>query len=191
MARSPERAAESVNPETGPIVELTPLVAPVSDAPWSDAFVAQTLEVFFVCLRADLIHAMRPIHASSLRLGMTVGAVPGDLVLGAVARYGLAPLVVHSTSWRSEPGRVILTYVAAVAAPDHLSPYLAEAPVDRADLARGGATAAPAAIAGSQVLEHAIRHLSWLVGDDPAVGEALAAWRPALEAFVPEPFRNL
>jgi hypothetical protein len=153
--------------------------------------VAQSLEVFLVCLRDMGLRELRPIHAGSLRLGMTVGAAPGDLVLGAVARYGLTPLVVHSTSWRAEPGRVILTYVAAVAAPAALSPYLAEVPIGRSDLARGAATAAPAAIAESQVLEHALRHLSWLVKDDPAVAEALAAWRPDLEAYVPEPFRGL
>jgi len=178
-------------PDGGPIVERTPLVAPVSDAPWSDAFVAQALEVFFVCLRDAGLRELRPIHAGSLRLGLAVGAAPGDVVLGAVARYGLTPVVVHSTSWRSEPGRVILTYVAAVAAPDALSPYLADEPVGRSELARGEATAAPAAIAESQVLEHALRHLSWLVRDDAAVGEALAAWRPWLEAYVPEPFRSL
>lgn len=190
MARSPEGGSGDRGPG-GPVVELTPLVAPVSDAPWSDAFVAQTLEVFFVCLRPSGLRELRPIHARALRLGMVVGSSPGDLVIGVVARYGLTPLVVHSTSWRSEPGRVILTYVAAVGAPDALSPYLAEVAVGRADLARGEATAAPAGIAESQVLEHALRHLSWLVRDDPAVGEALAAWRAALDAWVPEPFRNL
>jgi len=177
--------------DRGPIVERTPLVAPVSDAPWSDAFVAQALEVFLVCLRDAGLRELRPIHAGSLRLGLAVGATPGDVVLGAVARYGLTPLVVHSTSWRSEPGRVILTYVAAVSAPDTLSPYLADDSIDRAGLARGEATAAPAAIAEAQVLEHAVRHLSWLVRDDPAVGAALAGWRPALDDYVPEPFRNL
>jgi hypothetical protein len=178
-------------PPGGPIVELTPLVPPVSDAPWSDAFVAQTLEIFFVCLRSDGLRHLRPIHAASLRLGMAVGREPGSLIVGAAARYGLEPIVVHSTSWRSEPARVILTYVAAVAAPANLSPYLAEERVVRTELARGDATAAPPAIAESQVLEHSFRHLSWLVRDDPAVREALAPWRPDLDAYVPEPFRNL
>jgi hypothetical protein len=175
----------------GPVVELTPLVAPVSSAPWSDEFVAQTLEVFIVALAPSGLRHFRPIHAGSLRLGMAVRSSPGDLVVSAVERYGLAAIVAHSTSWRSEPGRVILTYVAAVATPDALSPYLADEPVGRTDLARGQATAAPTAIAESQVLEHALRHLSWLVRDDPAVGTALAAWGPALEAYVPEPFQNL
>ena len=189
MARSREGAPGFV--PGGPIVELTPLVAPVSDAQWSDAYVAQTLEVFFVCLRPDGLRQLRPIHAASLRLGMAVGHEPGTLVVDATARYGLEPIVVHSTSWRSEPARVILTYVAAVVAPAALSPYLAEERVAKTELARGEATAAPVAIAEAQVLEHALRHLAWLVRDDSAVSEALAPWRHHLDAYVPEPFRNL
>jgi hypothetical protein len=63
-------------------------------------------------------------------------------------------------------------------------------PIGRADLA-GRRAAAPTSIGTVQVLEHALRHLSWLVRDDPAVRVALAAWSPDLHAYVPEPFRNL
>ena len=41
----------------------------------------------------------------------------------------------------------------------------------------------------AQVLEHAFRHLSWLVKDDAVVGEALADWVAFLNAYEPEPFR--
>jgi hypothetical protein len=51
--------------------------------------------------------------------------------------------------------------------------------------------AAPKAIGVEAVLEHALRHLSWLVKDDPAVTQALAGWKDALAAFQPEPFRAL
>ena len=195
MAPSPDDdvpgAEGSGGPGARPVVELTPLVPPVSAAPWSDEFVAQTLEVFIVALAPSGLRHYRPIHAASLRLGMAVGSSPGDLVVGAVRRYGLVPIVAHSTSWRSVPGRVILTYVAAVAAPESLSPYLADDEIGRTDLARGEANTAPTSVGESQVLEHALRHLSWLVRDDPAVGTALVAWRPTLEAYLPEPFRNL
>ena len=166
---------------------------PITQAPASDAFVAQTIEAFLVCLAPDGLHHLRPIHAASLRLPMAVGREPADLVLEAVRRYDLTPIVVHSTSWRTEPGRVILSYVAAVEAPapGARNPYLADEAVVRADLARGGATAAPASIGALQVLEHALRHLSWLVREDPVVRDALDPWRPALDAYVPEPFRNL
>jgi hypothetical protein len=64
--------------------------------------------------------------------------------------------------------------------------------VDRADLARGHATAAPVAVATGQVLEHGLRHLAWLVQDDPAVAGQLAGpWTAALAGYTPEPFRHL
>jgi hypothetical protein len=39
------------------------------------------------------------------------------------------------------------------------------------------------------VLEHAFRHLAWLVRDDAAVRDALPAWGSFLERYEPEPFR--
>lgn len=168
-----------------------PIVAPIVEAPWSADFVAQTLEVFIVCRGPTGLANLRPVHAPSLRLAMGVGREPAELVLAAVARYELRPIVVHSTSWRSEPGRIVLSYVAAVEAPDALSPFLLAEPIGRTDLARGDATAPPSSIGVLQVLEHALRHVSWLVRDDPAVRAALAAWTGDLEAYVPEPFRNL
>jgi hypothetical protein len=174
-------------PEGGPL----PIVAPIVEAAWSPDFLAQTLEVFVVYLAPTGLVSLRPVHAPNLRLPLGVGREPADTVLAALGRYGLAPIVVHSTSWRSEPDRVILTYVAAVEPPAPRNAFLAEDPVGRAELARGERTAAPAAIGVDQVLEHALRHLSWLVREDPAVAEALKAWRPTLEAYVPETFRNL
>ncbi len=174
-----------------PAEQRLPIVAPVVEAPWSPDFVAQTLEVFIVSRTPVGLANLRPVHASALRLAMGVGREPAELVMAALERYALRPIVVHSTSWRAEPGRIILTYVAAVEDPEPLSPFLAAEPVGRVALARGEATAAPEAIAEAQVLEHALRHLSWLVRDDVAVREALGPWRPALEGYVPEPFRNL
>ena len=168
-----------------------PIVAPIIEAPWSADFVAQTLEVFIVSRGPTGLANLRPVHAPSLRLAMAVGREPAELVLAAVTGYELRPIVVHSTSWRSEPGRIVLSYVAAVEAVDAVSPFLVAEPIGRADLARGEATAAPTSIGTLQVLEHALRHLSWLVRDDPAVSVALAAWTPDLDAYVPEPFRNL
>jgi hypothetical protein len=40
-------------------------------------------------------------------------------------------------------------------------------------------------------LEHALRHLSWLVGDDPVVAEELRDWAGTLRSYEPEPFRAL
>jgi len=169
-----------------PVVELAP---PLTEVAWSDAFVSQSLEVLFVCLRADGAHHLRPIHAPTLRLGWGPDRDPAQIVLGAVERYELTPLLVHSTSWRHQQGRLILTYVAAVTEPEQLSGYLTDDPVARADLARGDAIGPPTDIDVPQVIEHAFRHLSWLVKDDAVVGEALADWVAFLDRYEPEPFR--
>jgi hypothetical protein len=166
--------------------------APISSQPWSPEFVAQTLEVLPVGLRDGGLFWLKPVHADSLRVGLSASATPHETVLKVLSWYPLDPIVVHSTSWRHEQGRVILTYVAVVSPPGSLPPdSLVTVPVRRADLARGEAMAAPTSIGVEAVLEHALRHLSWLVSDDPAVMRALGAWTGLLAAYQPEPFRAL
>ena len=100
------------------------------------------------------------------------------------------PILVHSTSWRRDRDAVILSFVVVIGR--ELVDGMASVPVERADLARSAATAAPRDIATSAVVEHGLRHLAWLVQDDPVVRDELPpAWVPLLAAYVPEPFRNL
>ena len=47
----------------------------------------------------------------------------------------------------------------------------------------------PTKLSASQVLEHAFRHLAWLVTDDAAVRAALPDWIEFLGSYAPEPFR--
>jgi len=165
---------------------------PLSTTAWAAEFTAQTLETLPVLMRDGAIFWLKPMHADSLRIGLAPKSSPGDEVIAAMKWYPLTPHVVHSTSWRHDEGRVTLTYVAVVEPPDQLPPdSLAMLPVGRAELARGEAMAAPLAIGVDAVLEHALRHLAWLVRDDPAIATALAAWHDALAVFVPEPFRAL
>lgn len=165
---------------------------PISSRPWSSDFVAQTLEVLPVALIDQGLYWMKPIHADSLRVGLGPASKPHETVLEVLKWYPLEPIVVHSTSWRHEEGRVILTYIAVVQAPESLpADSLVTLPVQRAELARGSATAAPKTIEVEAVLEHAMRHLSWLVKDDPAVMETLPAWKDLLAGFQPEPFKAL
>jgi hypothetical protein len=165
---------------------------PISSLPWSPQFVAQTLEVLPVGLRDGELFWMKPVHADSLRVGLPANGKPGDVVLDVLKWYPLTPMVVHSTSWRHEQGRIVLTYVAVVAPPGSLpQDSLVITPVHRAELARGEAMAAPARIGVEAVLEHALRHLAWLIRDDPAVRRALSGWESALADFEPEPFRSL
>jgi hypothetical protein len=113
-------------------------------------------------------------------------------VIDVLGWYPMAPRVVHSTSWRHQDDRVVLTYVAVVDPPERLPPdSLVELPVVRAQLARGDALGPPKAIGVAAVVEHALRHLSWLVGDDPSIAEALHDWTAVLAEYRPEPFRAL
>ena len=169
-----------------PLVGLAP---PLTEVAWSPSIVAQSLEALFVCRRGDRILNLRPMHAPSLRLGWGPGSEPGAVVLEAARRYGLQPLVVHSTSWRHEQDRLVLTYLAVVGAPERQSEFLVEEPVGRSDLARGDALAPPVDIGVTQVIEHAFRHLAWLVVDDPAIARALPDWAASLAPYEPEPFR--
>lgn len=173
-------------PNPRPIVELAPALTNVM---WSPAMVGQTLEALMVYLAPDGAHNLRPIHAATLRLGWRPDHQPGHIVQAAAERYGLRPLLVHSTSWRLDEGRVILTYLVAVATPDSVDENLADEPVVRAELARGDATGPPPEIGIAQVVEHAFRHLAWLVKDDQVVHDTLPQWATFLSAYEPEPFR--
>jgi hypothetical protein len=164
---------------------------PVSQTPWSPDFVVQALELLVVHATGDGIVRLRPIHAPSLQVGLPPGRAADSVLADALARYGLEARILHSTSWRHDGEHVILTYLAVVDPPGAPNENLAPEVVGRAALARGAATAAPASIQVEQVVEHALRHLAWLLHDDPAVAAALPGWVPLLEAYVPEPFRQL
>jgi hypothetical protein len=178
--------APGSDPDRPPVIEWVPALTKVG---WSRELVAQTIEALFVSLGSDGAHHLRPIHAETLRLGWRADRQPGEIVSAAATRYGLQPLLVHSTSWRYEDARLVLTYVVAVSVPDQLNEHLADEPVRRADLARGDAMGPPPEIGVDQVIEHAFRHLSWLVKDDEAVRDALPEWVAFLDTYEPEPFR--
>src|SRR5262245_51866324 len=115
---------------------------------------------------------------------------PMVVVSRAVERVVGAPIVVHSTSWRRDRDGVILSFVAVI--PAELAVAMPGLPLARADLARGGATSAPDEVATAQVAEHGLRHLAWLIRDDPVVADRLDPdWHALLEDYVPEPFRHL
>jgi hypothetical protein len=169
-----------------PVIELAPALTNVA---WSNELVTQSLEALFVRLGEDGAHHLRPIHATTLRLGWPPDQQPGDIVARSARRYGLDPILVHSTSWRLDDGRLVLTYIVAVRTPPELNENLADDLVSRTDLARGDALAPPPEIGVAQVLEHAFRHLAWLVKDDDAVRAAIPDWVVFLEPYEPEPFR--
>jgi hypothetical protein len=164
---------------------------PVSQTPWSPDFVVQALELLVVHRADDSIVRLRPVHATSLQLGWPPGTTADAVLIAALTRYRLEARLLHSTSWRHDGEHVVLTYLAVVDPPTGPDENLTPEPVGRTQLARGAATAAPASIQVDQIVEHALRHLAWLLGDDPAVAAALPDWPPLLHDYVPEPFRQL
>lgn len=147
-------------------------------------------EVFVVWLDGDRIQLTGPDgpQAWHLQLGQTEHPVE---VVDRIVRDTVGPpTLVHSTSWRRDRDAVILSFVVVI--PPELVGSMASVPIGRAELARSEATVAPRDIAVEAVVEHGLRHLAWLVEDDPIVAETLPApWRPILAMYVPEPFRAL
>lgn len=184
------RKARKPAPPNGPLIEV--MGPPISSVVWSASVVVQTLEILTVELVAGEIRWLKPLHAESLRVGLPVSGQPGEVVLGVMSWFPLTPRVAHSTSWRYEEGRVVLTYIVVVEPPERLpTDSLIPIPVARETIARGEAMAPPKAIGVAAVLEHALRHLAWLVKDDAAIAAALPDWLAILSDYTPEPFRAL
>lgn len=150
---------------------------------------ATAVELLPFFIEKGTIYRISPRGAPSLRVELPSGVHPHDLAQDAIAEMGSASIAVHSTSWRSEDGRLVITYLAVVPNfPEATEDYLAVA-VDGHQLARGTATEPPAAIHVEEVAAHALRHLAWLARDDEAVREALGEdWLQALDGFHPHPF---
>ncbi|HEX9035640.1 MAG TPA: hypothetical protein VF808_01465 [Ktedonobacterales bacterium] len=183
QAQQPARSHQPLIETMGP---------PISSVLWSASVVVQTLEILTVEVVDGEIRWLKPIHADSLRVGLPISGKPGEVVVGVMSWFPLTPRVAHSTSWRYEEGRVILTYIVVVEPPESLAPNsLVVIPVVRANIARGEAMAPPTAIDVNAVLEHALRHLAWLVKDDATIAAALPDWLAVLSAYTPEPFRAL
>lgn len=117
------------------------------------------------------LHGESPDDAARRLAGVPAGA-PGT--------------VVHSTSWRHEPdGRIVLTYAVC---PDP-APWLAAVEVPVLEIARGAAPAAPSPerIALANVVAHAVRHLAFLMAEDPVVAGVLTRHPLIAAALEPVP----
>ena len=147
-----------------------------------------TAEVFTLVRDGSKILLTGPCGADPWLIETDRSAHPLDVVRRLVRDVLGEPILVHSTSWRFDRESVYLSFVVVIAA----TGTMPSVSVERAELARSGATAAPVAIAHGQVLEHAIRHLAWLATEDDVVRGALdAGWHDILGAYVPEPFQQL
>ena len=147
-------------------------------------------EVFVVWLADDHLELTGPCGPAPWLLELGQTDHPVEVVTRIVRDAIGEPLLVHSTSWRRDRDAVILSFVVVI--DGALVGSMASLPIERSELARGEATAAPREIATAQVVEHGLRHMAWLAKDDPVVAAELpAGWRDLLAAYVPEPFRNL
>jgi len=147
-------------------------------------------EIFVVWLDVDRIALTGPDGPQPWLLQLGPTEHPVEVVDRIVRDVVGPPILVHSTSWRRDRDAVILSFVVVI--DRGLVGDMASLPIDRAELARSEATAAPRQIATTAVVEHGLRHLAWLAKDDPVVAAELPpGWRPLLADYIPEPFRNL
>jgi hypothetical protein len=147
-------------------------------------------EVFVVWLAGDHLELTGPCGAAPWLIELGAADHPVDVVTRIVSDVIGDPLLVHSTSWRRDRDAVILSFVVLI--DPGLVGSMASLPIERTELARGHATAAPRAVSTTHVVEHGLRHMAWLSADDPVVAAELpSGWRTLLAGYVPEPFRNL
>ncbi len=147
-------------------------------------------EVYVVWLDGDRIAWTGPSGAAPWLLELGAADHPVEVVDRIVRDVIGPPLLVHSTSWRRDRDAVILSFIVVIE-PGQVG-TMDSVTVDRAELARSGATTAPEAIDHRQVIEHGLRHLAWLAVDDPVVRATLSEpFRAVLARYAPEPFRAL
>lgn len=148
-----------------------------------------SLEAVVLYLDSGGLHTLRPHGRETLQAAWDRDLDPHESVVDAVAVLRLTPLMVHSTSWRAVGQSVVLTFLVVVDAPAVIPGGCETDVVARVDLARGHAIGPPATVRHSQVVEHGLRHLAWLLREDATIRESLDGWRAALADYEPEPFR--
>jgi hypothetical protein len=148
-----------------------------------------TLEAVVLYLDDGGIRHLFPHAGQTVRAIWDPDLDPHESIVDAVAALGLTPVMVHSTSWRVVRQLILLTFLVVVDPPDRIPDTYEVELVTRSELARGRATAPPPHVGLSQVVEHGLRHLAWLVREDEAIQDALPGWSRALSEYEPEPSR--
>lgn len=148
-----------------------------------------SLEAIVLFLDDEGIRHVYPHGRETVRADWDPDLDPAESIVDAIAGHALAPVMVHSTSWRVLEREIVLTSLVVIEPPAHLPETYEVELVTRAELARGHATGPPQEVHLSQVVEHGLRHLSWLVQEDEAISAALPDWSRALATYESEPFR--
>lgn len=147
-------------------------------------------EVFVLRMRSSIPELAGPCGPEPWYIEVGQDEDPVEVVNRLSSNLLGPPFLVHSTSWRRARGSVILTFIVVIG--DDQARQYPGLSIERAELARSAATEAPRSIAATQVIEHGLRHLSWLARDDDVVKSVLSDdWKKVLARYVPEPFQHL
>lgn len=150
-----------------------------------------TLELFpFIITPLGVWHVAKDPSFEPLSC-VVAGADPMERArLLVQEQLGLAPALVHSTSWRYDgDDTLILTFAAVLPRGANVGDLRAQPCVSGRALVYGGPLAAPVGIRSEQVRDHALRHLAFLAQTDPAVQQILTpisgvlAWEPDVARF--------
>ena len=152
--------------------------------------VQPSLEAVVLFLDDEGIRHLFPHGRETVRAAWDPDLDPAESIVDAVAALGVSPVMVHSTSWRVVERAIVLTFLVVIEPPGHLPATYEVELVTRVELARGRAIGAPPEVHLSQVVEHGLRHLAWLVQEDDEIHGALPDWSRALASYDAEPFRS-
>src|ERR1051326_5196885 len=112
------------------------------------------LEAIVLYLAAGEIRHVYPPKRQTLRAPWDPDFDPSESMVDAVAGLGFSPVMVHSTSWRVENRRIVLTFLVVIEAPGALPTGFEEELAARTDLSPGRAMGPPPAVHLTQVVEH-------------------------------------
>ena len=149
------------------------------------------VEVFPVFLSGGEPFVLVPDGEESWQFPMLNSGPAHDLVRNMLVSGSLKPEIIHSTSWRQDRQKLIITYLVVIRDPGKTPEGFETFPVVQSGIVRGGATSPPRNIPTQAVINHAFQHLAWLLQTDPVVHETLVEeWKEVLQPFQPQPARS-
>lgn len=150
------------------------------------------VEIFPVFLDKPGILALVPNNSKTWQIPLPAAGHAHGHVEKELGDRGVEAEIIHSTSWRQDGEKVVLTFLAVIRPPEEMPKGCRAMPVARSELAHSGAKTPPPEIPSGAVLTHALQHLSWLYETDSAVRETLSSdWSKILESFQPKPAMSM
>lgn len=150
-----------------------------------------SLEVFPVFLSEGRPYVLVPRDTQSWQFPLQNSGHAHDLVRCTLVSNTLEPEVIHSTSWRQNREKLLITYLVVVHNPEKIPKGFNALPAVQSGLVRGEATAPPQNIPTQAVIHHAFQHLAWLYQTDAIIRDTLSeSWREVLRPFQPQPFKS-